>query len=326
MSERTRGYAIGTVANLTGLDPHTIRAWERRYEAVRPDRSAGGARRYRDEDVARLQLLKALTECGEPIGSVAGLEDAVLRSRLERMAGLSESLAPREARRGPLRVALLHPRIAEQIRAHGSAPSGLQLSVREDALEAFVSGLHVDSCDVVIVGLELLGREPLRALERISRASGGRPVLIVYQFARRAMLAQLGSRGARLVRGPLRLEALGRNVLDLFASDGALRSRGFAPLETPRRPNGRPAPERRFGDRQLARLAEIASAVDCECPNHLASIVTNLVAFERYAGECENRDQADARLHARLALGTSLARDAMERLLAEVCEQDGIEV
>lgn len=326
MSDEKHGYAIGTVANLTGLDPHTIRAWERRYAAVQPERSAGGARRYRDGDVARLQLLKTLTECGEPIGSVAALEDEVLRARLERMAGLSVSPDRRQAPSRPLRVALLHPRIADQIRAHGGAPLGLQVSVGEDSVEALVSGLRVDSCDAVIVGLELLGREPLRALERISQASGGRPVLVTYQFARRGILAQLGSRGACLVRGPLRLEALRRAVLDVFVSDGARRRRGPAPIEAPRRPNGRAAPERRFSDRQLARLAEIASAVDCECPNHLASLVTSLVAFERYSGECENRDEADARLHSRLALGTSLAREAMERLLAEVCEHDGIEV
>ena len=62
------GYNIGTVAGLTGLDPHTIRAWERRYAAVQPMRGPRGMRRYDDAAVTRLQLLKAVTDCGDTCG------------------------------------------------------------------------------------------------------------------------------------------------------------------------------------------------------------------------------------------------------------------
>ena len=65
-------YRVGTVAQLTGLSPDTIRAWERRYATVAPRRSAGGTRLYSDEDVVRLQLMKALTDCGDAIGAIAG--------------------------------------------------------------------------------------------------------------------------------------------------------------------------------------------------------------------------------------------------------------
>lgn len=36
----------------------------------------------------------------------------------------------------------------------------------------------------------------------------------------------------------------------------------------------------RYSPTQLGRLQEITSALTCECPNHLAGIVTSLVAFE----------------------------------------------
>ena len=75
------GYRIGTVANLTGLDPHTIRAWERRYRAIEPGRSEGGTRFYSDADVARLQLIKAVVDCGDPVRRVARLSDARCASR-----------------------------------------------------------------------------------------------------------------------------------------------------------------------------------------------------------------------------------------------------
>ena len=40
-------YGIGAVAKLTGLSDHTIRVWERRYEAVVAGRSDSGRRVYR---------------------------------------------------------------------------------------------------------------------------------------------------------------------------------------------------------------------------------------------------------------------------------------
>ena len=38
-TEQERTYQIGTVSSLTGIDAHTIRAWERRYRAIEPMRS-----------------------------------------------------------------------------------------------------------------------------------------------------------------------------------------------------------------------------------------------------------------------------------------------
>jgi DNA-binding transcriptional MerR regulator len=86
------GYGIGTVAHLTGLDPHTIRAWERRYDAVRPRRTARGSRRYGDHDVARLQPMKALTECDELIRLAASFSDEELHARLARGRGRARTL------------------------------------------------------------------------------------------------------------------------------------------------------------------------------------------------------------------------------------------
>ena len=74
-------YSLGAVSRLTGLSPHVLRAWERRYQAVTPLRTPGGTRRYRESDVARLRLLAAATGAGHPIGDVAGLSEAELRRR-----------------------------------------------------------------------------------------------------------------------------------------------------------------------------------------------------------------------------------------------------
>jgi DNA-binding transcriptional MerR regulator/methylmalonyl-CoA mutase cobalamin-binding subunit len=82
-SRQEATYSLGAVVRLTGLSDHVLRAWERRYEAVRPQRTEGGTRRYRESDVERLRLLAAAVENGHPIGDIAQLPDAELRRRVE---------------------------------------------------------------------------------------------------------------------------------------------------------------------------------------------------------------------------------------------------
>lgn len=83
-------YRIGTLARLTGVTTHAIRIWERRYGALAPSRTPGGARLYTDADVQRLRLVKKLLERGYTISAVATLD----------MAELS-LLAPADAMPGP---------------------------------------------------------------------------------------------------------------------------------------------------------------------------------------------------------------------------------
>jgi DNA-binding transcriptional MerR regulator len=76
-------YSLGAVARLTGLSPHVLRAWERRYRAVVPLRTPGGTRRYRESDVARLRKLRAAVAAGHPISEVAQASDVDLERRLQ---------------------------------------------------------------------------------------------------------------------------------------------------------------------------------------------------------------------------------------------------
>lgn len=88
-------YALGAVARLTGLSPHVLRAWERRYGAVTPLRTPGGTRRYRESDVQRLRMLRAAVATGHSISEVANASEAELAHRLEMAPALPEpALAP----------------------------------------------------------------------------------------------------------------------------------------------------------------------------------------------------------------------------------------
>ncbi len=72
-------HPVRVVANRSGLSPHVLRAWERRYGVVVPTRSEGGQRLYSDEDLERLTLLHGLTADGAAISQVARLPLAELR-------------------------------------------------------------------------------------------------------------------------------------------------------------------------------------------------------------------------------------------------------
>lgn len=73
-------YPVQVVVRQTGLTAHVLRAWEKRYGAVRPTRSESGRRLYSDLDVRRLKLLSRITKQGHPIGNVATLPDEALEN------------------------------------------------------------------------------------------------------------------------------------------------------------------------------------------------------------------------------------------------------
>lgn len=71
-------YRIGMLARLTGVTTHAIRIWERRYGALSPSRTPGGARLYTEADVQRLRAIKSLLDRGYTISAVARLDMAAL--------------------------------------------------------------------------------------------------------------------------------------------------------------------------------------------------------------------------------------------------------
>lgn len=66
-------FSIQAAARRTGLSAHVIRAWERRYQAIEPERSSGKHRLYSDSEIERLALLHRAVEMGHGIGKIARL-------------------------------------------------------------------------------------------------------------------------------------------------------------------------------------------------------------------------------------------------------------
>jgi DNA-binding transcriptional MerR regulator/methylmalonyl-CoA mutase cobalamin-binding subunit len=88
-------HPIKVVARRTGLSPHVIRAWEKRYGAVTPKRTPTNRRVYTTADIERLLLLRRATLAGRSIGQVAALPTDELRQVVnEDEAAQSQAPAP----------------------------------------------------------------------------------------------------------------------------------------------------------------------------------------------------------------------------------------
>ena len=70
-------YPIRAASQITGLSSDNIRSWERRYNAITPQRVKGG-RLYTEDDIQRLKLLKRAVDHGHSIGQIARLSDDAL--------------------------------------------------------------------------------------------------------------------------------------------------------------------------------------------------------------------------------------------------------
>jgi len=161
-----RTYEIHEVASLTGLAPARLRAWERRYEVVRPRRAPNGYRAYTADQVALLRAYARLIDAGERIGDLAGrpredvlaqaearaldgspqaaLLDAVRMFDRERLEGLvAQQLALRGLRAFALEVVLPLAQSVGDLWALGKIPIAAEHLASEVVLHALKGGLRM---------------------------------------------------------------------------------------------------------------------------------------------------------------------------------------
>jgi len=89
LNDDSAQYLISTVSKRSGVKSDLVRAWERRYQAVTPTRTAGGHRVYTDQDIARLKLLNQATSSGHSISQIAQFSLDDLKNLLKNEPGAS---------------------------------------------------------------------------------------------------------------------------------------------------------------------------------------------------------------------------------------------
>ena len=100
-------YSISVAAELSGVSQQTLRFYEKR-GLLAPERTAGGTRRYSDDDLTRLQRIAQLVDSGvnvAGIGHILALEarNTRLESDNSRLKSDNARLAEQHGHRDPPR-------------------------------------------------------------------------------------------------------------------------------------------------------------------------------------------------------------------------------
>ncbi len=203
---------IGELSRRSGVSPELLRAWERRYELLRPARSSGGLRLYSQGDVERVQAMKRNLETG--LAAAEAAREAVQEPRDTAAASPGQL-------RGELRTAL-------DTFDEPAAQAVMDRLLAAATLETLLG-------EVVLPHLQELGERWRRGEVSIAQEHFGSSVL-------RGRMMGL-ARGWGLGVGPLAVLAClpgERHELGLIAFGLVLRARGWrivylgadAPLET----------------------------------------------------------------------------------------------
>ena len=304
-------YRIGAVCRLTGISQHVLRVWEKRYGVVEPLRSETDRRLYRESDIHRLSLLKALVDRGQAIGSIADLDNDALEQRLQQAEG---SLKAGAAAEKPVLVLFGESLVAS--REDCAMSETFSFAGHYDNLLEYTAEKPLKRLDVAVVEWPSLQVDSAVEITRYANRLNARHLILVYDYAPRAALRRLSNERITALRSPLDIAALEAVVAWRFG------------LVTRQADSSEPTmgvmPSRQFNDRELAYLATQSPAIDCECPLHLAQLISRLVRFEAYSAECESRNAEDAALHSYLHNTTSRARSMMERALKRVVELENL--
>ena len=310
-SSADNAYRIAAVAKLTGMPVPTIRMWERRYGVVTPARSAANGRLYSRADIDRLLLLKAVADAGHAIGTVAQLSDVQLQARLLEAPGRSSSPTT-ELCRVLICGTALHSRLDKA----WSGRSDIQITATLAQLSTEIAAAQAPA-DAVIVETSTLQSVPIRSLRQLRMQTRAKVMIVVYGFGNRQALARLDQEGIIALTMPAEPSHLARICRLGSTTDAPLR--GDLHLQ----PMLALSP-RRYDEAFLATVAQLPSTVRCECPHHLADLLTKLNAFEQYSLECESSDVADVSIHSLLYTTAAQCRQWLEQALHQVLMHEGI--
>jgi len=212
-------YSIGAVARMLDIPASTIRAWEERYEVVRPGRSEGSQRVYSRNQVEQLRFIKAKME----VGVSAADAHRLLSQELE--AGRLP-VAVRQPRTGVPPLILLAERdpYAADLAEYFLRTEGYDVCVALDATQATLL-FQERSPNLVIIDLLISGGAGFRLCREFAAAAGAQ-VLAVASID--STSEALSSGAAAFLHKPLRPLKLVSTVRDLLGTSALVRAQRYA--------------------------------------------------------------------------------------------------
>jgi hypothetical protein len=254
--------------------------------------------------------VKRLTELGHSVSSLAKLSNDELRDRLN--ASLASEPSKYTEQLSKLRVVFANDTLRLRL--------SRDLLVHEDITVVDFPNKNLSSvveprADIVIVDLVTLNEESLSDVRHYLSETGCESALVIFNFGTKKSILELEDAGVVCLKGSLAAAEIYRACRSIKPTLSNSRSALNQPVTSPR-----------FTNEQLSRIAALTSKIACECPNHLAELIINLTAFEKYSSECANRNEEDAQLHSQLNQAAGASRLILEESLIRLMEIEGIEV
>ncbi|WP_341685161.1 MerR family transcriptional regulator [Limnohabitans sp.] len=315
-------HKIGAVSNLSGVPVPTLRVWETRYEAFSPSKSAGNQRLYTDEDVLRASLLRQLTSRGHAISTLANLDIALLGAMLNKQRLTKDVQLQGTQKSRSVSVVVIGLALAARFQAnpHLQRNDGVNFQVTDSLidLDSALQQSWQSRPDVVLVRINSLHLATHAALRQLIDKHAIANVIVLYSYAQQRVIEAMRLAGIIVRREPIN----DRDFAELLYSILLIDPRNANDFNKP----GVMIPPRKYSDQTLTRVAGISTDVLCECPKHVAELITQLASFELYSQECLNNSHEDAQLHAQLSAISGTARALFERALELVAEHESIDL
>ena len=312
-------YRIGAVSKTTGIPVSTLRIWETRYGAFSPVKTEGKQRLFEEHDVSKAMLLKQLSSEGHAISAIANLD----LSQLRRMSNLQQSAPHHKAAKGePLTMAVVGLGLANRIESKKFASALQQHTIRvTDVLEDLATATTAvlsEHAQVLLIKVNSLQTAVHTSIQALIQKHKFAQTIVIYNFAPEAVVQAMKFSGLIVRREPISDSELAELIQSLLFVDQA-RAQEFGT-------SGTVISSRKYSDDTLARVAGISTNVLCECPRHVAELISQLASFEEYSQECLNKNADDAHLHAYLRSISGSARSLFENALEKIAQHEGIDL
>ena len=312
-------YRIGAVSKTTGIPVSTLRMWETRYGAFSPVKTQGKQRLFQEHDVSKALLLKQLSQAGHAISANAHLD----LEQLRHMSQVTNPIGKSRVHPGqPVSLAVVGLNLANRIESKKFALGLKQSQIRvTDVLEdlaAASKASFLDNPQVLLIKVNSLQTQVHQAITALIQKQPFAQTIVLYHFAPEPVVQAMKLAGLIVRREPLSDAELAELLLSVVFIDHE-RAQEYGTT-------GAVISARKYSEATLNRVAGISTNVLCECPKHVAELISQLASFEEYSQECLNNKAEDAHLHAYLTSISGSARALFENALEKIAAHEGIDL
>jgi MerR family transcriptional regulator, light-induced transcriptional regulator len=185
-------------------------------------------------------------------------------------------------------------------------------------LAAAASAELPEQPQVLLIKVNTLQTAVHTAIQALIQKHRFAQTIVIYNFAPEAVVQAMKFSGLIVRREPISDSELAELIQSVLFVDQA-RAQEFGT-------SGTVISSRKYSDETLARVAGISTNVLCECPRHVAELISQLASFEEYSQECLNKNADDAHLHAYLRSISGSARSLFENALEKIAQHEGIQL